>query len=212
MAASPTIKRAQLVLFLVWTGIALCAPLWWGIRLQRSHSLVLYADASGGDLDAVKQLARRPLTSVAWLEELALDRNAVADARVEAIEALSQKNAVDSKSLRFLLAIDQPFNVRHAAANAFQKHGCDDLCVTNVLNSLRAIWSGQPTFEMRLPLPTPDLRDQSVQIDRKLRSETERDYVGLLNSTPCLTRQILAKSYSTDLTFIHRLDTKLPRC
>ena len=97
------IRRAQRVLFLIWTAIVLGGPIWWGLRLQKRHSYALYASASGGDLDAVRRLAQRPLTSVNWLQELAQDQNATADSRVEAINTLAQKNALDSRSLSLLL-------------------------------------------------------------------------------------------------------------
>jgi hypothetical protein len=206
------IRRAQIVLFLTWTAIALCGPLWWGLRLQKRHLHALYTSASGGDLDAVRLLAQRPLASVAWLQDLALDQNATADSRVEAINALVKKNALHSEALSILLWIDQPLAVRHAVANAFQQHGCDEVCVGAALNALNAIWKGESTFEMRLSAQRPDTSAMSARIDEELHRETVQDYLALLNLDPCLTKQKLNKSYPKDHTFVDHVCVKVKPC
>jgi hypothetical protein len=206
------IRRAQLALLLIWTAIALSGPLWWGLRLQKRHSYALYASARGGDLDAVRRLAQRPLTSVNWLQELAQDQNATADSRVEAINTLAQKNALDSRSLSLLLWIDQPLAVRHAVALAFEQHGCDNVCVGAALNALDAIWKGEPTLGMRLSAQLADTSPISAQIDSELHRKTVQDYLALLNLNPCLTRQILNSSYPTDHAFVDRVHAQVEPC
>lgn len=206
------IRRGQLALFLVWTVIALGGPLWWGLRLQKTHSSALYVAASGGDLDAVRRLAQRPLMSVNWLQELAQDQNATADSRVEAINTLAQKNALDSKGLSLLLWIDQPLAVRHAVALAFEQHGCNDMCVGAALNALNAIWKGQTTLEMRLSAQRPDTSPVSAQIDAELHRKTVQDYLALLNLNPCLTRKILTTSYPNDHAFVDRVHAQVEPC
>jgi hypothetical protein len=172
----------------------------------------LYASARGGDLDAVRRLAQRPLTSVNWLQELAQDQNATADSRVEAINTLAQKNALDSRSLSLLLWIDQPLAVRHAVALAFEQHGCDNVCVGAALNALDAIWKGEPTLEMRLSAQLADTSPISAQIDSELHRKTVQDYLALLNLNPCLTRKILNGSYPTDHAFVDRVHAQVEPC
>jgi hypothetical protein len=212
ISALKKIRVAQLVLFLVWTVIFLCGLLWWGLRLQKRHSFALYADASGGDLDAVRRLAKRPLTSLDWLRELAQDPHATADSRVEAINILAEKNALNSSNLDLLLWIDQPLDVRHATALAFEQHGCDDVCVAAALNAINAIWKGKPTFEMRLSAQLPDTSPESVQLDLELHRKTEQDYLTLLKLNPCITRKILDRSFSRDRLFVDRIQAQLPPC
>jgi hypothetical protein len=147
-----------------------------------------------------------------WLQELAQDRNATADSRVEAINALAKKNALDSKSLGLLLAIDQPLAVRHAVALAFEQHGCDVFCVAAALNALNAIWEGKPTLEMRLSAQLPDSSPESARIDSELHRKTVEDYLTLLNLNPCLTRRALDSSYAAERVFIDRLQAKVGPC
>ena len=207
------IKAAQLVVFLIWTAIVLCGPLWWGLRIQKRYSSALYTSASGGDLDAVRLLAQRPLMSVAWLQTLAQDPDATADSRVEAINALAQKNALDSTSLSALLWIDQPLAVRHAIALGFEQRGCDYGCVNAALRALKAIWKGQPTFEMRLSAQRPDgSAAMWAQIDRELHRETVQDYLALVNLNPCLTKETLNRFYPNDRTFIDYVQAQMRSC
>jgi hypothetical protein len=89
---------------------------------------------SGGDAESIKMLSRLPSAEATfWLERLAQNSNAFADSRAEAVRALGNKTSIDSGVLSGLLRIDQPFVVRHASAEVFEQHGCNEVCVAAVL-------------------------------------------------------------------------------
>lgn len=138
-------KRPELVVLAILVVISLgvwgvWAHRWQAKAAQREEMRALYAFGSGGDLDSVQRLSEYPSSeAIAWLERLAVQRDATADSRVAAITALGGKASLNRAVLSPLLRIDQPFVVRHTAAEVLEQRGCDGQCISNALYSLNAI-------------------------------------------------------------------------
>lgn len=218
---SPTsqiLTRSHLIVFVCIVVVSLGV---WALWMRRYQAQVatsdqmhaLYALASGGDLDSVKRLADYPSPeAVQLIKNLAQDRRALADGRLEAINILANRRPFDPKTIAPLLSIDQPFVVRHATAKAFERHSCEDQCISATLSALHAISRGQPTSEMKataqIPYPTPHDQEQLAY----LHKQTEEDYFALLNSNPCLARNLLGTGYPSDSQFVDDVRKKLHPC
>ena len=204
-------RRIQIVAAVIWCIAFLAGPFWWGARVrERKQLMALYSWAAGGSLDAVKQLDKNNSSeAIHLLEALALDPSAFADARVAAISALGQRRFLDSDPLTPLLWIQQPFTVRHAAAGLFKRRGCDSDCISAVLYALHALWGGGLTAEDELSQEHPDLSPQIQAVARPLRKESEDDYIGLLARDPRLAIDTLRRLYSTESSFVERVEARI---
>lgn len=222
-AAESAMKRpeARVIAVLIVVSLAVWgvwAHRWRAQVAQREEMRALYAFASGGDLDKVKRLSEYPSPeAIQWLEKLAQDWNATSDSRTAAIAALASKPSLNRAALSTLLYIDQPFVVRHAAAEVLGQRGCDDQCISTTLRGLRAIWQGQPAFEVGLSTVEhaygvrgdPEL---DAKIDAELKANTEQDYWRLLENNPCAARNALKTDTSAEPAFVENVQSKLKPC
>jgi hypothetical protein len=212
--------KEQRILLVALSALAVVAFLSWGlhrgnVRTAQNRKLqTLYAYASGGDLNRLKLLADDPSPEAQeWLEKLAQDRTAFAEARVAAIKSLVGRPRIDHTSLNPLIQIDEPFVVRHATAEFFEQHGCSESCVGTTLQALHAIWQGKPTLEMK-----PDPRAQAYGISPRpdltssLRKQSERDYLEVLGSNACAAQKILTRDYSSESEFVIYVREKMKPC
>jgi hypothetical protein len=209
-----SLRRIQLAALLIWCAAFLGGPLWWGFQVAGRNELkALYFAASGGDLSSVQRLSEHNSSGAqAWLERLAQNRNVVADSRVAAISALGKRHSIDSETLAPLLWIEQPFVVRHATAGVFEQRGYDDVCVSATLYALHAMWAGQTTFEMLLSTERPDLTPEMNETVLRLRTQSEQDFLKLLNQDACRTRNTLKTDYPSDAAFVESVQTKIGPC
>jgi hypothetical protein len=209
-----SLKYVRTITLILFIGVFAYAPFWYAGRMaQRKELQALYLSASGGDLESVKRLTRlHSSDATEWLETLAEDRNAFAESRAEAVTALGERHLSDSGVIARFLWIEQPFVVRHAAANVFKRHGCDGICISSVLYALHAISTGAPTAESRLLAQNPVLGVQVDSVVNKLTNQSEDDYVSLLNKDSCLTRRLLERAYASESAFVTRVTTKLGPC
>jgi hypothetical protein len=219
MSPTPQIlTRTHLIVFVSIVVLSLGVWALWMRRYQvqvarRDEMHALYASGSGGDLDSVKRLADYPSPEAMQLiQNLAQDRRAFADGRLEAINILANRRPFDPKTIVPLISIDQPFVVRHATAKAFEKHGCEDQCISATLSALYAISHGQPTSEMQAAaqIPSPTADDQQDLL--YLHKQTEEDYFSLLNSNPCLAHNLLGTGYLSDSSFVGEIQKNLHPC
>ena len=219
--AAPTsqvLTRIHLIVFAIVVVLALVAwALWmhrWQARVARKNEMRrLYSLAIGGDLDSVRRLSEYPSSeAIPWLEKLVQQRDATGDSRVAAITALGSNPSLDRATLAPLLQIDQPFVVRHAAAEVLEKSGCDQACILATLAALHAIWTGQPTLEVQAAaqIPSPTQHDQEDLL--YLHKQTEEDYSALLNTNPCLARNLLGTDYPSDSPFVDEVRKSLHPC
>lgn len=214
---SQILTRTHLIAFASIVVVLLGAWALWMRRHQvqvskRDEMRALYGLASGGDRDSVRRLADYSSPEAMQLiKKLAQDRNAYAGGRLEAISILADRS-FDLKTIAPLLSIDQPFAVRHATAKTFERHACEDPCISATLSALHAISRGQPTSEMQaaaqIPSSTP--RDQEDLL--YLRKQTEEDYFALLNSNPCLALNLLEIGYPSDPPFVDEVRKNLHPC
>jgi len=207
-----TLKGYRLVVLVVFVVVSLAAPLWRAAQISERNELqALYLSSSVGDLDSVKRMAsHHSAEGTSWLEKLAEDRSAAADSRSQAIAELGQHRFLNTELLAQLLWIDQPFVVRHATAEVFQQKGCDNFCLSATLYAMHGIWDGKNTAEMRFVAELPGA-DQMDPLLAKLRSQTEDDYVGLLNKDPSATRKSLKAEYgnASDSAFVSSVEARL---
>jgi hypothetical protein len=222
---SATLKRTDLRVFAIFVLVSLGAWAVWMHRWQaqvarRDEMYALYATASGGDRESVRRLAEYPSSEAMQLiEKLAQDRNAFPEGRVEAINVLSARPPIHSKTLAPLLRIDQPFVIRHATAEAFEQRGCDDQCILSTLYALHAIWKVEPAIEAARSTEELEQRygvhippEEKAKINAELRGKTEQDYWKLLGSNPCATRKALIKDYSAEPAFGEHVQSKVGPC
>jgi hypothetical protein len=211
-----TLRRFQVVALFAWGVLFLVGNIWLVLHSGRQRRLeALYRSARFGNLESIKQLAQEQSSdSRAWLEKLAQDRNTFTEYRVAAIKALNSQPTLDSDALAILLWIDQPFDVRHSVVDAFLQHGCDEFCISATLNSVYAMWQGQPTAERKLAEQSPAVTSADEKIDLELRNQTEKDYFALLNKNPCETKSVLANDYAraADAEFVSWIKGKLHGC
>ncbi len=207
-------RRIQLVALFIWCTALLVSPFWWAARVKERREIKdLYFAGVGGDVSSVQRLAERGSPdSTALLERLAKAPHAFAESRVAAIRALGAKRFLDSEALTPLLWIDQPFIIRHATVEVFERRGCDASCVSATLYSLHAIHQGQLTAETRLARQNPDKTTSTDQALPELSNETNQDYLTLLTSNPCTARKLLAAEYSSDSSFADNIRSKLQLC
>ncbi len=209
------LRRIQVVAVGVGIAAMLLANTWFAVRhLREQENERLFTSASSGDLLSVGELARR--NAVTWLEKVAQNRNAFADSRVAALEALDERASINSDHLAVLLLIGQAFVVRHRTAAIFDKHGCDEVCLSATLRSLHDLWAGRLTLEAQQtvthppPYPSPD--SDGTKVVEELRAITERDYLGLLNKDPCAARTVMAREYVGEVGFTENLNRRLNPC
>src|SRR6267142_2641244 len=203
------LRRVQIVALLVWGILFLAGTLWFIFQTGRSRRFEnLYRSARAGNLESLQQPAeQRSSDSLIWLEKLAQDRNTFAEYRVAAINALSSRPTLHSEVLATLLWIEQPFDVRHAVVNAFNKHGCDDFCISAALYALHALWQGQPTAEMQLMNKQALVTAAQAHVGSELRNQSEKDYLMLLNKNPCGTKASLTSDYgASDSGFVSSMN------
>lgn len=221
--AEIAMKRPEAIVIAILILVALsvwgvCAHHWQAQVAQREEMSALYAFASGGDLENVKRLSEYPSPeAIHWLERLAQDQNAAADSRTAAIAALASKPSLNRAALSTLLYIDQPFVVRHAAAEALQQRGCDDHCISATIRGLHAIWKGQPAIEVGLFAVEHAYGVQGdskleAKIDAELKAKTEQDYWRLLENNPCAGRNALKADASAEPAFVEYVQSKLKSC
>jgi len=207
-----TLKGYRLVILVAFCVVSLAAPFWRAARISERNELhELYLSSSVGELDSVKSMASHHSSEgTSWLEKLAQDRSAAAESRSQAIAELGKRRFLNTELLAQLLWIDQPFVVRHATAEVFEQRGCDKTCVSATLYAMRGIWDGKHTAEMRLATELPD-SDRMEPLLAKLRSQTEDDYVGLLNKDPSATRKSLKAEYGnvSDSAFVSSVEARL---
>jgi len=207
-----TLKGYRLVVLVAFCVVSVAAPFWRAARVSEQNELqALYASSSGGDLDSVKRMASHHSSEgTSWLEKLAQDRNATADSRSLAIAELGKRRFLNTELLAQLLWIDQPFVVRHATAEVFEQRGCDKPCLSATLYAMRGIWDGKHTAEMRFATEVPD-SGQIEPLLAELRSQTEDDYMRLLNKDPSATRKTLKAEYSSapDSEFASSIEVRL---
>jgi hypothetical protein len=170
----------------------------------------LYALAGGGDRESVRRLVAEYPSQEAMplIEKLAQDRSAFPEGRLEAINVLSARPPIHSRTLASLLRMDQPFVIRHATAEAFEQRGCDDQCISFTLYALHAIWKGESAIEAARSNEELEQRygvhippEEKAKTNAELRDKTEQDYWKLLGSNPCETRKALVKDYSAEPAF-----------
>lgn len=213
LPASLTRFQAVLIAASILTSIVMI--LWWITRANRMEKLsTLYTSASGGDLDSVRRLNEFSfLHASPWLEALAHDRTAAPDSRVAAIKALASNTSFERTRLLPLIQIDQPFVVRHTAAEVFEQKGCSDTCISATLYGLHAIWKGDPAFEEGLSAVE---QKYGIRADPKvkasIKANTERDYRTLLNSNPCTVRDTLKRDYGSESAFAEAVTAHVKPC
>ena len=220
------LKRTDLRVFAIFVLVSLGV---WAVWMHRRHAEVarrdemyaLYALAGGGDRESVRRLVAEYPSREAMplIEKLAQDRNAFPEGRLEAINVLSARPPIHSKTLAPLLWIDQPFVIRHATAEAFEQRGCDDQCISSTLYALHAIWKGEPAIEAARTTEEIEQRygvhippEEKAKINAELRDKTEQDYWKLLDSNPCATRKALINDYSAEPAFVEHVQSKVGLC
>ena len=209
----------QIILIIVGFLTSIGGTLWWMTRANRTQKLNdLYASATGGDLDSVRRLNEFSFSYAGpWLQALADNRTAAPDSRVAAIKTLASNAPFDRSRLLPLLQIDQPFVVRHAAAEVFEQNGCGDACISAALHALYTIWRGDPAFEVGLSAveqkygvhADPKLK---ANLNAELRANTERDNRALLDSNPCAALETLKKDYGSQSAFIEGVQAQVKSC
>jgi len=214
-------QMRRIEIFATFVGcLLLLAALIWrqSYVAERNQLRRLYLSGSGGDLESVRKLSEsRSAVAVRLLEQLAQDGRAFSDGRVAAIKGLAEKPAFDTHTLEPLVQINQPFAIRHAAAEVFEHRGCDQQCISATLHAIHAFWKGEPpieasTYALELSYGLhPDPRD-NARIDARIRSESEQDYRKLLNSNPCAARNVLKQTYSSEPAFIESIQSRISPC
>jgi len=216
-----TVNRMKLVMPIIGLLFLLVALVWRQSVVQERNSLrYLYLMASGGDLRSVQQLSQSRSSHAQWLlVTLAQDQGATGDSRVAAIEAMADRLALDTETLGRLIRINQPFAVRHAAAEVLSRRGCDDACVYAALYAMHPIWKGESALEASKSTeelyksyglhPDPLLL---TRINADLRNKTEHDYRSLLNSNPCATQKALKQKHESEPAFIQFVLLNAPPC
>ena len=173
----------------------------------------MYYSARSGDLEGLSRLAECHSSEASlWLAKLAQDRHADAQLRVDALSKLAARRSIDETTVAPLLWIDQPFVVRHAAVDLFMERGCEGACISATLRSFRAMWDGQTTAEMRFDARSPVETSEGKVISAQIRTDSERDYMSLLNRNPCATQRMLAGEYSSKSDFVNRVRAGLKPC
>lgn len=207
-------KRVHVFALVAFSVVVITSFVWWRVLVTRRNELDdLYAFASGGDLTSVRRLAEyRSPGATERLVRLAQERNVSPDSRIAAIKTLEGKPFFDRDTLRPLLWIGQPFDVRHAAAEVLERTGCDERCISATLNALHAIWKGEPTLEVQLTAQLPSATLHAQEHLAILHKEAENDYLSLLNIDVCLTRRVLQTDYSSEPAFIDEIRKKLRPC
>jgi hypothetical protein len=188
--------------------------LWYRRDLARRNELkYLSLLAHEGDLKSLRQLTEIDSgEAIVQLEDLAKDKSATAYSRVAAIEFLVARKYVDSSFLASLLTIDEPFNIRHAAATELVRVGCEQTCISAALLTLHSILGEQPTVEMTLPIPGKRPLDFRNQIDDQIKISSEKDCILLLKSNPCLTWKLARQEYANDIKLINRIRPEVNPC
>lgn len=220
------LKRTDLRVFAIFVLVSLGACAVWVHRwraqvARRDEMYALYALAGGGDRESVRRLVAEYPSQQAMplVEKLAQDRRAFPEGRLEAINVLSARPPIHSKTLAPLLQIDQPFVIRHATAEAFEQLGCDDQCISSTLYALHSIWKGEPAIEAARS--TEELEqtygvhirpEEKAKTNAELRDKTEQDYWKLLGSNPCVTRNALIKDYPAEPAFGEHVQSKVRPC
>jgi hypothetical protein len=206
-------NKIRVVILVVFCAAFGLGPIWLAHRRDETrelHNLYLYAAA--GDVNSVHRISSyHSAESVRVLEQLARDKSARAETRVDALNELSRKSSADPDVFTNLLWIDHPFVVRHAAASALMDRRCDSTCITAVLYCLHSLWAGELTFEARLGSGRHANVNQVQATLARLRSSTENDYFGLLNKNSCSAEKVLHSDYS-DAAFTDYVRQKLVRC
>ena len=210
------LRTLQLVALVIWCIALLASPYWWAHRAKEKRELkALYYSGMAGDVESVKRLGSHDSEdALRLLEELAQAPSAFADSRVEAITALgAKKTTFDSKVVATLLWIEQPYAVRHAAVELFERRGCDSSCVSAAMYSLHAIRQGQLTSEMKLAAEHPEAAFMAQRSVAEMRRQSESAYLALLKSNPCLARkELLSSEYRADSAFVSGIEVELPEC
>lgn len=209
----------QIVLIVVGFVASIGGTVWWIARANRTQRLNdLYASASGGDVDSVRRLNEFSFSYAGpWLQVLADNRTAAPDSRVAVIKVLASNAPFDRTRLLPLLQIDQPFVVRHAAAEVFEQNRCGDACISAALYGLHTIWRGDPAFEVGLSAveqkygvhTDPQLK---ASINAELRAKTEKDYRVLLDSNPCVVHNVLRRDYGSEPAFLEGVQAQVESC
>jgi hypothetical protein len=208
-----TSHKIRVVILVVFCAAFGLGPIWLAHRRDETrelHNLYLYAAA--GDVNSVHRISSyHSAESVRVLEQLARDKSATAETRVDVVNELSRKSAADLDVFTNLLWIDNPFMVRHAAASTLMDRGCDSTCITAVLYCLHSLWAGELTLEARLGGERHANVNHVQATVVRLRSSTENDYFGLLNKNPCSAEKVLHSDYS-DAAFTDYLRQRLVLC
>ena len=221
-----SLKRTDLRVFVIFVLVSLGAWAVWMHRwraqvARRDEMYALYALAAGGNRESVRRLAAEYPSQEAMplIEKLAQDRSAFAEGRLEAINVLSARSPTHSRTLAPLLLMDQPFVIRHAAADAFEQRGCEDKCISFTLYALHAIWKGEPAIEAARSTEELEQKygvhvppEEMAKTNAELRDKTEQDYWKLLGSNPCETRKALLKDYSAKPAFSEHVQSKVGPC
>ena len=204
---------ARVVILVVFCAAFSIGPIWMSYRREETRKLHdLYLYAVSGDVDSVHRIsAHHSVESVRVLEQLARNRSAAAETRVDAVNELSRKSLADSEVFTSLVWIDHPFVVRHAAASALADRGCDSACITAVLYCLHSLWEGQLTAEAHLASEHHLNSNQAEATLARLRSSTENDYFGLLNKNSCSAEKLLQSGYP-DAAFTDHVRQRLVLC
>src|SRR5579864_4000343 len=203
------LRISQLIAILSWCGLSICGSVWWEYRRAQNRELeVLYVLATSGNLANVKQISQYHSSQARrWLLRLAQNKGATTDSRVAALHELDQTYPLDSEALAVLLWIEQPFEVRHAAAEVFERRGCDSTCVSASLFALDALWKGEPTAETQTLAAHPN--EMTGTIVSGLHQQSERDYLTLLNRNARVARRYLLDKYNSDAEFSRRVQAEL---
>jgi hypothetical protein len=207
-----TLRGYRLVVLVAFCIVSLAATFWRAARISERNELRdLYESSLQGDLTSVQRMASHHSSEgTSWLEKLAEDRIASADSRSRAIAALGKRRFPNTELLARLLWIDHPFVVRHAAAEVFEQRGCNQPCLSAALYAMHGIWDGQHTAEMRFAAEVAS-SDHMEALLAQLHSQTEDDYVGLLNKDPSATRHTLKAEYhnASDSAFVSGIEARL---
>jgi hypothetical protein len=219
---SKSALTVYLGLFLCVLGI-LVSSLWWKHQeMERRELQFAYSFVCMGDTASFQKVAQRKSSETTFLLRQVALGDCFSSARVAAIQALASGKLLRGEELETLLKIDQPFDVRHAIAEAIDI--CDEKCATTVLNSLNALSQGQIAhetksemkFESRLKElnypPSPQQMAESREQLRVLQQQALTDYFRLLSKAPCQTQEILKSKYAEEAPFVDFVRKNIPVC
>jgi hypothetical protein len=206
----------QKIALAAWAILFAAGLIWIAFRSASERRLnSLYHSAAIGDMQSLMALSKTAGRDATQRIE-AVGQNGVAPGiRVAALQVLSQRKDAHSGSVAPLMALEQPFEIRHAAITFFAQRGCDDICRSAAIYFLGALWGGTVPLEQTLAAKVPpEFQAQAAADARRLQADTEAGYLALLDQDPCESRRQLKITYSRseDRSFIEDVAGKLHPC